>query len=82
MALSTCNECGHQVSDKPGSICPGCGAPSSPDLSGIKSYQVVALIIAALGAVTFFLAPPPFGPFVGGMVMIVGMIGALDRRNS
>lgn len=77
MSLVTCSECGHQVSDKPGSICPGCGAPTPTGGKQVTGHQVVAVSIAILGVATFVIAPPPFGPFVGGIIMIIGLIAAL-----
>ena len=77
MALVACSACGHQVSDKAGSVCPACGAPSGPSTGRVKGHYVVAVTIAGLGAVTFAIAPPPYGPFVGGLIMICGLIAAL-----
>jgi hypothetical protein len=77
MSLIACSECGHQVSDKPGSICPGCGAPNPGESKDVSGHRVVAVSIAVLGVATFVVAPPPYGPFVGGLIMIFGLIAAL-----
>ncbi len=77
MALIACGECGHQVSDKEGSVCPGCGAPVSRRVMTVQGRQMLGLSIAVVGAVIFFVAPHPYGPFAGGIILIIGLIGAL-----
>ncbi len=77
MGLKVCSECEHQVSDKRGSVCPGCGAPNSAQSGGVLGHQAVAVSIAVLGVATFVFAPAPYGPFVGGLMMIIGLIASL-----
>ncbi len=55
MTLVACSKRGHQVSDKAGSVCPGCGALVSAETKMVKGHQMLALAIAAVGAVVFFV---------------------------
>jgi ribosomal protein L32 len=77
MSLVTCNECGHQLADRPGTVCPGCGAPTPTGGKKVTGHHVVTMSIAVLGVATFVAAPSPYGPFVGGLIMIIGLIAAL-----
>jgi hypothetical protein len=77
MSLVTCSECGHQVSDKPGSVCPGCGGPTPTGTEEVTGHHVVAASMLVFGVLIFVAALPPYGPFVGGLIMIIGLIATL-----
>lgn len=52
MALKTCGECGHSVSDQ-GKSCPGCGAPAPLNLGQkvVRTFYSIIFLAIVLGFV-------------------------------
>lgn len=76
MALVVCEECGREVSDK-APQCPTCGAPGLSGRSAISARSVVATGLALAGAGLFLLGRDPTLTISGGILLVVGLLGAL-----
>ena len=59
MALVSCKECGHQVSDK-ATTCPSCGGKLKPKTSGVTKFAAWGLALAVvIGVATYEPATAP-----------------------
>lgn len=89
MALTACDECGKEVSDKAAS-CPNCGAPlretvpDSPANSHVKvtrtgaAWEGVGFLLIAVGTVTAIATGSD--NHVGGVMIAVGLVVFLVGR--
>ena len=71
-----CNECGKRISDS-APHCPYCGAPVEMKGPEIKARQIFGVVIMIAGFAIYLAAREPAWIAVGGMVMVVGFLGAL-----
>lgn len=76
MALVVCEECGREVSDK-APQCPACGAPGLSGRSAISARSVIATGLALAGAGLLLLGRDPTLTISGGILLVVGLLGAL-----
>ncbi len=72
MALTTCPECGHQVSDM-AYACPSCGYPLAPP-PGAKGNQWPAVIGGVAGT---WISAKALITIVIGVVMFLGFFGMM-----
>ena len=70
MPLVTCADCGHEMSSE-ATACPKCGKPNKKALAKAKNAkQAMGCLFILLSLVLGFF----FGPLVGAVVFIVGLV--------
>ena len=74
--LIDCLECGNRISDE-AKVCPTCGAPVTKKGADIKAHQMFGLVLMASGLGLYLLTANPNWNIVGGVLMVLGFIGAL-----
>ncbi len=63
MALTTCNDCGHEISENAVS-CPSCGAPGPTKQQGISvvRYFFTGVLLIIIGFFIYYVAAVATGP--------------------
>ncbi len=74
--LIECSECHGRISDQAAS-CPHCGAPPPGRSGDIKGHQILGMCGAVGGLAIFMITVNPEWRIGGGVLMILGLIGAL-----
>lgn len=76
IVMIDCNECGKQISDS-APHCPHCGAPVVVRGTEIKAHQILGVVIMISGLALYLVTRDPVLSAVGGMLLVVGFLGAL-----
>ena len=79
MALVSCKECGHKVSDT-ADKCPSCGVKLKPKTSGLTKFAAVTIGITLVAGV-FLYEPPSTVAYRACDPLVQGLIQLPDSRS-